>query len=27
MPTVFQWLGAPRPSDFAGRPIEELLGD
>jgi predicted AlkP superfamily phosphohydrolase/phosphomutase len=27
MPTVFQWLGAPRPSHFAGRPIEELLGD
>jgi predicted AlkP superfamily phosphohydrolase/phosphomutase len=27
MPTVFQWLGAPRPSDFVGRPIEELLGD
>ena len=27
MPTVFQWLGAPRPSHFAGRPIEELLRD
>jgi predicted AlkP superfamily phosphohydrolase/phosphomutase len=27
MPTVFQWLGAPQPSDFVGRPIEELLGD
>jgi predicted AlkP superfamily phosphohydrolase/phosphomutase len=27
MPTVFQWLGAPRPPHFAGRPIEELLGD
>lgn len=27
MPTVFQWLGAPRPAHFAGRPIEELLGD
>jgi predicted AlkP superfamily phosphohydrolase/phosphomutase len=27
MPTVFHWLGAPRPSHFAGRPIEELLGD
>jgi predicted AlkP superfamily phosphohydrolase/phosphomutase len=27
MPTVFQWLGAPLPSHFAGRPIEELLGD
>ena len=27
MPTVFRWLGAPQPSHFAGRPIEELLGD
>jgi predicted AlkP superfamily phosphohydrolase/phosphomutase len=27
VPTVFQWLGAPRPAHFAGRPIEELLGD
>jgi arylsulfatase A-like enzyme len=27
MPTVFQWLGAPQPSHFVGRPIEELLGD
>jgi len=27
MPTVFQWLGAPRPPHFAGRPIEELVGD
>jgi predicted AlkP superfamily phosphohydrolase/phosphomutase len=27
MPTVFQWLGAPQPAHFAGRPIEELLGD
>ena len=26
MPTIFQWLGAPRPSHFAGRPIDELLG-
>jgi predicted AlkP superfamily phosphohydrolase/phosphomutase len=26
IPTVFQWLGAPQPSHFAGRPIEELLG-
>ena len=26
MPTVFQWLGAPQPSHFAGRPITELLG-
>ena len=25
MPTVFDWLGAPRPSHFAGRPIPELL--
>jgi predicted AlkP superfamily phosphohydrolase/phosphomutase len=27
MPTVFQWLGAPRPAHFAGQPIEELLSD
>ena len=27
MPTVFHWLGAPRPPHFVGRPIEELLGD
>lgn len=27
MPTVFEWLGAPRPPHFAGQPIEELLGD
>ena len=27
IPTVFEWLGAPRPSHFAGRPIQELLGD
>jgi predicted AlkP superfamily phosphohydrolase/phosphomutase len=27
IPTVFQWLGAPRPPHFAGRPIDELLGD
>jgi predicted AlkP superfamily phosphohydrolase/phosphomutase len=27
MPTVFRWLGAAQPSHFAGRPIEELLGD
>jgi predicted AlkP superfamily phosphohydrolase/phosphomutase len=27
MPTVFRWLGAPPPPHFAGRPIEELLGD
>jgi predicted AlkP superfamily phosphohydrolase/phosphomutase len=26
IPTAFEWLGAPRPSHFAGRPIEELLG-
>jgi len=25
MPTAFEWLGAPRPSHFAGRPIAELL--
>jgi predicted AlkP superfamily phosphohydrolase/phosphomutase len=25
IPTVFEWLGAPRPSHFAGRPISELL--
>jgi hypothetical protein len=24
---VFRWLGAEQPSHFAGRPIEELLGD
>lgn len=27
IPTVFQWLGAPQPSHFAGRPINELLSD
>jgi predicted AlkP superfamily phosphohydrolase/phosphomutase len=27
MPTVFQWLGAPQPAHFVGRPIPELLGD
>jgi len=27
IPTVFRWLGAPQASHFAGRPIEELLGD
>ena len=27
MPTVFQWLGAPQPAHFAGRPIEELVAD
>ena len=27
MPTVFQWLGAPQPAHFAGRPIEELRPD
>jgi predicted AlkP superfamily phosphohydrolase/phosphomutase len=27
IPTVFRWLGAPQPSHFAGKPIEELLGD
>ncbi len=26
IPTVFEWLGAPRPPHFAGTPIEELLG-
>ena len=26
IPTVFEWLGASRPSAFAGKPIEELLG-
>ena len=24
IPTVFEWLGAPRPDHFVGRPIEEL---
>ncbi|MBA3554510.1 MAG: alkaline phosphatase family protein [Gemmatimonadales bacterium] len=27
IPTAFRWLGAPQPPHFAGRPIEELLGD
>jgi predicted AlkP superfamily phosphohydrolase/phosphomutase len=27
IPTVFEWLGAPQPSHFAGRPIDELLGE
>lgn len=27
MPTVFQWLGAPSPPHFVGRPIEELVDD
>ncbi len=27
IPTAFQWLGAPRPPHFAGRPIQELLGE
>jgi predicted AlkP superfamily phosphohydrolase/phosphomutase len=27
IPTVFHWLGAPHPSHFAGRPINELLSD
>jgi hypothetical protein len=27
IPTVFEWMGAPRPDHFAGRPIEELLGE
>ncbi len=27
VPTVFQWLGAPIPPHFAGRPIGELLDD
>jgi predicted AlkP superfamily phosphohydrolase/phosphomutase len=27
MPTVFHWLGAPRPAHFVGRPIDELLDD
>jgi len=27
IPTVFEWLGAPQPSHFAGRPIAELLSD
>ena len=27
IPTVFRWLGAPLPAHFAGRPIDELLGD
>jgi predicted AlkP superfamily phosphohydrolase/phosphomutase len=27
IPTVFRWLSAPEPSHFAGRPIDELLGD
>ncbi len=26
IPTAFEWLGAPRPAHFAGRPIGELLG-
>jgi predicted AlkP superfamily phosphohydrolase/phosphomutase len=26
LPTVFQWLGAPPPAHFVGRPIQELLG-
>jgi predicted AlkP superfamily phosphohydrolase/phosphomutase len=25
MPTIFEWLGAPRPPHFAGRPIDRLL--
>lgn len=27
IPTVFEWLGAPRPNHFAGEPIPELLVD
>ncbi len=27
IPTVFEWLGAPRPPHFAGQPIDELLGE
>jgi predicted AlkP superfamily phosphohydrolase/phosphomutase len=27
IPTAFEWLGAPQPSHFAGRPIDELLSD
>ena len=26
IPTVFEWLGAPLPPHFAGRPIAELVG-
>jgi predicted AlkP superfamily phosphohydrolase/phosphomutase len=26
MPTVFEWLEAPRPGFFQGRPIDELSG-
>ena len=25
IPTVFEWLGAPQPAHFAGRPIDELI--
>jgi predicted AlkP superfamily phosphohydrolase/phosphomutase len=27
IPTAFEWLGAPQPPHFAGRPIAELLDD